>query len=459
MSLNLYKLIEETYNKYNLNENKKDYPSILLDILKENHLWPTLKIKKFKTDTNLCLIHNSYKNDINDNYKDLYDECRSIVLDFTRSIGNNVVISYANSIPNRVSIKEYTTNIYQPTDKSYIAMDGTLISVYFHNNKWYFGSSCCPDINGSKFSHPSKTHGYMLDEVLYELFKSKVDINDPNISVTLRNLFTVNLSPLFSYEFVLIHHENIHIIDYSKELGQDYKYLYHINTKNRITLTEENLDTKPLEYLGIKYSVKFTTPEEAIGYLNMNEGSIIIKKEKKLYKISNEKIYHYEEVNANNYNNWYNLFYVYMLQKPNYNINEYIQEFLVNKLDINLSEFTNAYNDINITFGIMSEVIYSLYISTTNYYPKYKRFKVNLNIDKTLNPVMRFHLAQLRYKQITNYTKAIITQKEIFNYLCHSNNIKNIKKIITHMADNKNYYNIPENIINIFKSINIKLFF
>ena len=124
-----------------------------------------------------------------------------------------------------------------------------------------------------------------------------------------------------------------------------------------------------------------------------------------------------------------------------------------------IDEYLTAYNDINIIFNVMTEVIYNLYISTTSYYPKYKRFKVNLNIDKTLNPVMRFHLAQLRYKQITNYTKAIITQKEIFNYLCHSNNIKNIKKIITHIADNKNSYNIPENLINLFKTMNIKIFF
>jgi len=461
MTLTLYKLIEETYNKYNeyMGVNNKEYSTILLEILKEKQLWPSLKIKKFKNEPNLCLIHNSYKSDSNETFKELYDECRSVVLDFTRSIGNNVVISYANSIPIRIKIEDYISNYYKPTDKSYLAMDGTLISVYYHNNKWYFGSSCCPDINGSKFSHPTKAHGYMLNEVLYELFKNRVDIDDPNISTTLRNLFTSTLSPLFSYEFVLIHHENIHIIDYTKELGENYKYLYHINTKNRITLTEENLDNKPLESIGIRYSYKFVNPEEAIKYVNMNESSIIIKNENgKLYKISNEKIHHYEEVNANNYNIWYNLFYVYMLQKPNYNINEYIQEFLINKTDININELLTAYNDINNIFMVMTEIIYNLYISTTNYYPKYKRFKINLDIDKTLNPVMRFNLAQLRQKQITIYTKGIITQKEIYNYLCHSNNIKNIKKIITHISQSKEY-NIPNEILQLFMNINIKLFF
>jgi len=57
------------------------------------------------------------------------------------------------------------------------------------------------------FSNKDKTHGYMFDEILYEIYKNQVDINDPNISSVLRNLFTSNLSPLYSYDFVIIHHE------------------------------------------------------------------------------------------------------------------------------------------------------------------------------------------------------------------------------------------------------------
>jgi len=454
--LSLSSLITETYQQYEKN-NTENCPAILLKLLKEKHLWPSIKLKRFKREPNLCLVHNSYKRDDVEGFRELYDECRSVILDFSRSIGNNVVISYANSIPVRSSIQNYTTSIYEPTDRSYIAMDGTLISVYYHNNSWYFGSSCCPDINGSKFSHPTKSHGYMLDEVLYEYYKTKVDINDVNISTVLRGLFTANLSPLFSYEFVLIHHENIHIINYSKELGDNYKCLFHINTKNRITLTEENLDNKPLEYLGIKYPHKFQNPEEAINFLSTNDNSIIIKKPTgKLFKVSSDKISHCDEVNANNYNQWYNLLYVYMLQKPDYNINQYVAEFLSNE---DISPYINAYNDINTAFMIMTEVIYNLYIATTNYYPKYKRFKVNLDLDRTLNPVMRFHLAQLRHHQTTSYQKAIITQKEIFDYLCHSNNIKNVKKIIAHVFSNCATYNLPQEVNTIFAKLNLNLAF
>ena len=458
MSIVLNNLIQETYNRNS--EKLRDYPTVLLEVLKEKHYWPDIKIKKFKNDNNLCLLHNSYKKDNIDGFRELYDECRSIVLDFSRSINNNVVISYANSIPIRTSISNYTTTLYEPTDNSYVAVDGTLISVYYHNNKWYFGSSCCPDINSSKFSHPTKTHGYMLDEVLFEIYKnnSNVNVGDPNISNVLRDLLTSNLSPLFSYEFVLVHYENKHIIDYTTDLGNEYKCLFHINTKNRITLVEEDVITKPLSYLGIKYAYKFQTPEEAIQSLNANtNNSIIVKKANKLYKISTDAILHIEEVNANNYNIWYNLIYVYMLQKPNYTVNDYIVEFCCNSTSTTTIPI-DACDSIHMMFMVISEVFYNLYVSTTNYYPKYKRFKVNMDLDRTLHPVIRFHLAQLRNQQVVNYTKAILTQKEVFNYICHSNNIKNIKKIINHFAV-INKYNLPENIIAIFNQMMINLSF
>jgi hypothetical protein len=441
--MNIQSIIQETYNR-STNDNK-DYPSILLTILKEKHLWPYIKIKKFKNDKNLCLLHNSYKRDDNIEFRELYDECRSIILDFSKSIGNNVVINYAHSIPQRLSIDNYINNNYNSTDECYLAMDGTLITTYFHNGTWFFGSSCCPDINSSKFSHPTKTHGYMLDETLYEIYKNNVDINDTNISTTLRNLFTSNLSPLYSYVFILLHHENKHIIDYKNEFGENFKLLYHINTKNRLSLIDEDISSKPLEYLGIKYSHKFANVEEAITFVSNSEKSIIIKRNNQLLKIANNHSLHLEEVHSNNHNIYYNLLYVYMLQKPNYSIIEYINEFYSSHIFP-----TNPQEDINLLFMTMSEVIYNLYISTTNYYPKYKRFKVNLDIDRTLSPLIRFHLAQLRNQQVSIYVKAIITKEQVFNYLCHTNNIKNIKKLIFHYSTT-HIYNIPFEIIEVFK--------
>ena len=92
-----------------------------------------------------------------------------IVLDFSLQLNNNVVVSYANNIPVRIDIDEYSHNINE-TDRYHEAYDGTMISVYNYQDEWHFGTSSCPDVNNSKFSNPKKTHGEMLDEVLLIVF-------------------------------------------------------------------------------------------------------------------------------------------------------------------------------------------------------------------------------------------------------------------------------------------------
>jgi hypothetical protein len=439
-------LIQEVFDKCS----DTNYPNTLIQILKNNHFWPVIKVKKFKNNNNLCLLHNSYKrNDVTE-FQDLYDKCRSVVLDFSKSIGNNVVISISNSIPIRSTISNYMNSIMETSDNCYTALDGTGVTVYYHNGNWHFGSSSCPDINSSKFSNKDKTHGYMFDEILYTIYKNKVDINDPNISAILRNLFTSNLSPLYSYDFVIIHHKNKHVINYSEIMGEDYQYLFHINTRNRITLKEENIDNYPLAYLNIRYPYKFPTIDEAIQFAsNNNNYGFIVKKNDKIYKISNDAVLHKEEVNAYNHNKWYNLLYVYMLQKDNYNINEFVNDFYSdNHADIP----NNIYDIINANFNVVKNIIYNLYISTTKYYPKYNRFKVDLDMDRTLNPLIRFHLAQLRHQQTTIYNKKIINENNVFNYLCHSNNIKNIQKLFSHFATH-NLYNLTPQIISSFATV------
>ena len=56
------------------------------------------------------------------------------------------------------------------------------------------------------------------------------------ISPQIYSYLVSNLNSEHAYEFVLIHSDNKHIIDYTDVLGENYKELVHINTKNRITL-------------------------------------------------------------------------------------------------------------------------------------------------------------------------------------------------------------------------------
>lgn len=454
---NINELINLTYQSYNENKGTVKYGDCLLNLLKKHHYWPNIKIKKFKNDDNLVLIHNSYiKNNI-ENYKELYEQCRSVVLDFSKSIGNNVVITYSYSIPERYNVLYYLSKLYNQNDICRMSLDGTIITFYYHNNSWHCGTTSCPDINSSKYSHPTKTHGMMLNEVLYEYYKSVLAINDPDIIIKMRTLFTNSLNPLYSYDFILVHHENKHIIDYTNELGNNYKKLYHINTKNRITLSEENIDNKPLSYLGVEYIEKFINPEEAIKYLTTNNncyGFIVKKENNKLYKITNEEILKREEIDPCNHNIWYNILYVFLLNRPDYNINDYIRTYIKDfeyPVDSNGVIIDPTYL-IHTTINVIKDILYNLYISTTKYYTKYNRFKMDKIMDSQLNPIIRYHLAQLRHDQTTIYKGKIINLDNIYYYLCN-NNIKNIKKLVK-LFTTDNIYDIPENKLILFNLLN-----
>jgi len=155
----LYSLINETYALYEANAANvanNSYANCLITLLKKYHLWPLMKVKKFKGCSDIVLLHNSYIRNNVDNFKELYEQCRSVVLDFSLERNNNVVVTYANSIPERIDYNHYISSSYSAEDKVYEAYDGTIITVYHYKDEWYFGTSSCPDANSSKFSHPTR---------------------------------------------------------------------------------------------------------------------------------------------------------------------------------------------------------------------------------------------------------------------------------------------------------------
>jgi hypothetical protein len=462
----VYELISATFQEYNdmqqtLNSDMTDgtitYANVLTKVLKKHHLWPAMQVKKFKDNDNIVLLHNSYKRDDVMRFKELYDQCRSIILDFTLSINNNVVVSYANNIPERITIDKYNESLYTPGDKYQSAYDGMMITVYNYNNKWYFGSSSCPDINSSKFSHTPHSHGYMFDDILMTYYGShfkedevaNTSMND--ISIKLRDIFTSSLDKNIAYEFVMVHHENQHIIDYTEALGMGYKMLYHINSKNRFTLVEEDISNQPLSSQGVVYPVYFNNLQDACIHNTtpFSYGFIVKKMQEngsaKLYKISPPHIDFKEETDPCKLNVWHNILIVYMKNRKDYKINDYIKNYAS---DINLP-LDNKGVPIDPTYLIhtmistLKDVLYNLYIATTTYNSKTNRFKMNKDLDKQFPPVIRFHLAQLRYRQQNDHKNALIRPKDVYYYLCHCNNVKNIKLLVSFLATSVGY-NITE---------------
>ena len=460
---NLYQLVEETFKIYEernncdgvMIDNNNSYANCLIILLKKYHLWPFMKVKKFKDRGDIVLLHNTYLRKNVENFKELYEQCRSVVLDFSLNCNNNIVVTYANSIPERIDYITYLNTLHSPEDKIYEAYDGTIITVYNYKDEWFFGTSSCPDANSSKFSHPTKRHGNMLDEILFKNFKMHFTaeevsaLSTEEFSLRLRKLFVLHLNPAMAYEFIIVHHENKHIIDYTGLLGDNYMEIFHINTKHRDTLVENDIISSLIPSLfekGVKYPQPFNNITEAYMHINTMPYSygLIIKKtvdsgsKVKLYKISTDAINYREETDPCHPNIWMNIISVYMKNKTEYTIKDYIANYNPNislPLDNNGQKIDPTYL-VHTIISTIKDSLYSYYKATTIYYPKYNRYKMNKDMDKQFPPIIQYHLAQLRNMQVNTYKDKMINMSNVYHYLCQCNDVNNIKTLIQFFASN-----------------------
>lgn len=447
----------ETRETSETRETRETHANCLISLLKKYHLWPMMKVKKFKGRSDIVLLHNTYIRNNVDDFKELYEQCRSVVLDFSLNCNNNIVVTYANSIPERIAYNSYITTLFSQDDKIYEAYDGTIITVYHYKDEWYFGTSSCPDANSSKFSHPTKKHGNMFDEILFKYFNSHITANDgvisgdaEELSVKLRSVFTQHLDPSMAYEFIIVHHENKHIIDYTGLLGDNYMEMFHVNTKHRSSLAENDIMSSIIPSLldaGVKYPLPFNNIHEAYAHINSNPFSygLIVKKmsnmntdKVKLYKISTDAINYREETDPCHPNSWMNILAVYMKNKTEYTVKDYIANYNPHinlPVDNNGQKLDPTYL-VHTIISTIKDSLYSYYRATTAYYPKYNRYKMNKDMDKQFPPIIQYHLAQLRNLQVNTYKTKIINAGNVYHYLCQCNDVNNIKTLIQFFASN-----------------------
>lgn len=366
------------------------------------------------------------------------------------------VVSYSYNIPERIEYNDYLPIANPDCEKYQEAYDGTMIAVYNYEGVWHFGTSSCTDVNASKFPHPIKSHGNMLDEVLMKQFNSQFSQdelsigNEAYVSSKLRKLFTDNLDPVIAYEFVLLHYENVHIINYTDLLGAEYKELVHINSKNRLNHSELDITTSPLQHIGMKYPKYYSNINDAMISISItNTYGFIVKQFTNngvsLYKISPNHITIKEETDPCNPNVWQNMLIVYMKNRQDYKVSDYISTY-VSDLTLPVDEMGREIDPTYIIHTMIStikDILFNLYNITTVYDVKTNKFKINKELDQKLPPILRFHLAQLRHRQVTVHSRNMLKAGQVYYYICHCNNVKNIKLLVNYFASCTGY-NIPD---------------
>jgi hypothetical protein len=188
----------------------------LLENFESNSL--KLKLKtKINTEHKLTLVYTDYNS--SKTGTSLQNECRSLVLD-----ENKKIIAYSGETP--LMNKDGMNYLLQhTTDKQLIteSYEGTILSMFHHNDKWFVSTRRCLDCHDSKIN--GQSHYDMLVETLEENIEE----------------FTNKLDKSKSYYFVLLHHNNKLVIDYTSTHGENYKKLYLTEVR------DENMNELPLE--------------------------------------------------------------------------------------------------------------------------------------------------------------------------------------------------------------------
>jgi hypothetical protein len=232
----------------------------------QSELYKLSILSKLDNENNLLLLYHKFDQPSN---TDLEKECRSLVLN-TNDLS---VISYTcdNILCNNDALPFITE-----TNDVYKCYEGSLLSLFNHNSKWFLSTRRCLDSKESIWK--TKSHYDMFMEVL----------NKENITF---EEFTNNLNINNNYYFVLIHHENQNIINYSSIFGENYTKLCLAFIRDKITQFEVNIKLENYNHI---FMPELTTIEEFNDKnktltLNIDSEGIIIKSNNRLLKLHGGK--------------------------------------------------------------------------------------------------------------------------------------------------------------------------
>jgi len=183
---------------------------------------------KYYEESSLILVYHKYDMPVK---SDLQRETRSLIIDSK----TYKVLAYTGEVPfvNKEGLQLAISQQYCSYGDATESYEGTLLTLFNHNNKWNLSTRRCLDSKDSKFNS-EKSHFQLFEEVLcaagygsYDHFTSQLDIN-------------------FSYYFVLIHHEGKNIIDYTYKFGENYKVvcLISIKDENQVEMTDYRTSLK-----------------------------------------------------------------------------------------------------------------------------------------------------------------------------------------------------------------------
>ena len=392
-----------------------------IDDLRENLFKKGILSKDYE-DENLVLLYNRYENK---KKNDMERECRSVILDRT----SLDIVCYTCNTPitnitaiNYIMKQSENMNIYN-------CYEGTLLSLFYHTDKWYLSSRRCLDSKNSILNE--KSHYDMFIEVL----------NQDNI-ISLDE-FTKELNKDYCYYFVLIHHNNMNLCDYSEKFGENYKKNCLAFVRNKENQKEVDIENLKLDFL----SENIFLPEKlddlsSFDQDNKNynfesspksEGVVIKVKENDNYKLLKLQTlsYQFHKAIGPKKNIFKGLIHLYQENKLKeyFNTNVNFDSFKKIVNPTNTSESYDTIGIIDALFKVLTSEIFSLFKLMwnlkTNQHMNGELYKILPKEYKTVLFGLRGVYFKLKSKDPSYYLKI----SNVYNYL-KSIDSDNIEKLL-----------------------------
>jgi hypothetical protein len=374
----------------------------------------SITVKKITNDGYLLLIHNNFTKD---DTSDIYNECRSFAL----TIENNkaVIVSYSheNIIPvnNDVFIAEKSDNFIQ-------AHEGTMVSMFHHIDTWHYITSRCTDINASYFYNSDLTFGHMFDECLTNINQS-------------RATFEQLLNTDHCYNFVIVHHKNKYVIDYTDDYGENYGKLVLVIEREMEHFTEIASDAIdgiiiPQSYTNMDTMITNSTHTESIICKRLD----VDRNTFKYYKIQSQDYLLKCKRKPKFSNIWYSYIQVFLDNKPDLTIDMFREENKIDKVYVVANQDVNITGMIHLLYKHSAIVLMNMVLHFTQFdYENQSFTKINSDDYKVLND-----------SQHNVLKKQIATIQSLMRI----GSLKNTNSIIMHL---RKYINVSQ-FINIIKS-------
>lgn len=398
-----------------------DYISDFTDINKlRDELYNNQIMSKFFEEDNLLLIYTKYNEDETFG-QDLKNECRSLVID----TNSKNVISYTCNTPIcNLDAMNYLLSNKDMNKRIYKCYEGTLMSLFNNNNKWYLSTRRCLDSNSSVWNN--ETHYNLFNEVIssegFENFDEFTNICNPN----------------YCYHFILIHHKNKLIVDYTKEFGSEYKklclaFVREKDTQNEVVFNGFNQVFNREQFENVFLPTEYDSLDEFNKHNNdlesysecLDEGVIIKVQNNNDFKLLKLQTLSYQFSKAiglekNIYKGFICLYQNNMLEKY-LRENEYLQNFRKTLNPLNLSETYDTLGIIDAVFKVMTSELYTLFKSLWNLKTgKQLNYKMNKDLYTTLPREYKNVLYKIRgiyFKNKGNNTKISLQIKDIYQLL------------------------------------------